>query len=364
MIRHFLALLLFTGSICAGALGLISLRLATPAEVIDQTKLLLENFNGSIRNNSEGKMLFDAYTGEDPGSSAAVVSSSLQLTGSATTGQSIYMDFLPITASYYPFPAGYAQYYTLSGTWSPDINRLSFIFRCNTAKARRTDGGDLIQVGTYIKNHDNVTNTAQGRHFYHIMDPNIYADRWAKIWINQHPQHERTYNSGLNWPDNVSLYVNQVTGTYGSYGPVSYMDGLSRYYFDPQPAGLEGSIWDFDDFYFYEDANGEPDYDISSIIALYTGTQYEVTWAGEKGVGVTYEIRYKTSSMRVGGFTSGTSGGTATNPGNDYTGCIWQSGSTAEDSNGMCFAIRVQGDTPFTEVCIPYQMGPGNTGDQ
>src|SRR5688572_27190340 len=85
----------------AGPIGLLSLKPATsgggggspPSGGATQ---LLEDFTLSPRNNGEGDMLFDAYTGEDPGSSAAIVSGRLQLTGSMTTGRSIYMDFLPI----------------------------------------------------------------------------------------------------------------------------------------------------------------------------------------------------------------------------------------------------------------------------
>jgi hypothetical protein len=323
---------------------------------------LLEDFTLSPRNNSEGDMLFDAYTGEDPGSSAAVVSNSLRLTGSAVD-QSIYMDFLPIVAStWYPFPQGYAQNYLRSGTWDPDNTRLGFLVRSNTATTYRTDGGDIIQVGTYIKNHGHADDHEQGRHFYHYFDVAMVPNVWMAFVLDEHPQHERE-NPG-NYAVNPALYVNPTTGTdMSNDGFVSYMDGLSRFYFDPQP-DLLNSIWDFDDFYFWK-RTGEPDYYISSLAYCYDGTRYVVYWSSLRDTVYTHEVRYRTDGvgMRSAGFTSGTSGGTiSNNPGNDYVGARWQGPSASESTLGIYVAIRVVGQTYFRQVFIPYQMAPGNHG--
>jgi len=313
------------------------------------TGQLLENFNGTIRYNSEGGMLFDAFTSEDDGSSAAIVSNSLRLYGSPDPGCSIYMHFFPITSSFYPFPEGYAQYYLRSGTWDPANNRLSFLVRCDTAQSWDSNGSDNIQFGTYVKNHADPNDMEQGRHFYHLFDINMYANKWMKCWVNAHPQHEREHTG-------------EEPGNEPTMPTVGYMDGLSRFYWDPQNSGLEESIWDFDDFYFSK-VLSEPDDKVATVSALYTGTRYEIAWNGPRNTSYTYDVRYKTTTMKVAGFTTGTLAGTMANPGDTYTGCLIQTGLMAESSVGMYMAIRVQGETNFTEVYIPYLMAPGNSGD-
>lgn len=323
---------------------------------------LLEDFSGTIRNNSEGDMLFGYYDGEDPGSSASVTGGSLRIVGSASTGQSIYMDFLPITASFYPFPSGYAQYYLKSGTWDTGNNRLGFMVKCNTAFSYSANGSDNVQIGSYSKNHSHPSDMEQGRHFYHLYDVAMAANVWMAYVVDSHPQHERSKPG--NYAVDPTLYVNPTDGDWQSNtGPVGYMDGLSRFYFDPQESGLESSIWNFDDYYFWKVAS-EPDYDISSLAYHYNGTRYEVFWATEKNVSKTYDIRYRADgvSMKTAGFTSGTSGGTATSTDDDYTGARWQSSVMAEDTDGLYVAIRVQGATDFRQIYIPYHMAPGNTG--
>jgi hypothetical protein len=327
----------------------------------------LETFTLTPRNNSEGRMLFHNYTGEDPGSTAAIVSGSLRLTSNPSppeAADSIYMLFQPIvSAGRFPHPDGFAKSYLRSGTWDDDNNRLGFLVRSDTAMSYRTDGGGRIEVGTYSKNTDNPDTEEQGRHFYHIFDTQHVPNVWVAYVINERPQHERESDPSRNYQVDPTMAVNEDGFWNPNSGPGPYFPGLTLFYFDPQNAGLNGSIWDFDDFYFWKRA-GEPDYDISTIAYCYDGTRYNVFWACPKNEAITYDIRYRTDgvSMKTAGFTSGTSSGTAASPNNDYTGTRWQSSLMDESTNGIYVAIREQGATDFTEIYIPYQMAPDNNG--
>ena len=317
---------------------------------IEDKNLLLEDFT-SLRLNGEGGQLFINYNTEDAGQTSALDAGSLKVIVPSAVG--CYMHFLPRGASAYAYPGGYAQSYLKSGTWNANINRLIFLVKTNITVARRTDGGSTMEFGTYARDHDNADTANQGSHYYHITDPNFYADRWMKFVFNRTPQHQVGMAAGTNWGDDPAF------AAHGQH----YYDELTRFYFDTQRApAFQSSSWWFDDFLF-KLVSGEPDAEISSIACLYTGTQYEASWAGIKGSARTYEIRYKTSSMKTAGFTTGTDGGTATNPGNDYTGCVWQSGAMSENAAGMYIAIRVQSASEFTEVYVPNAMAPGNSGE-
>jgi hypothetical protein len=363
-----LLLALFLG-VSAGPIGLISLKPAPVSEggggdpgVLQE----LETFTLPPMYNDEGRMVFHAYTGEDPGSSAAVVGGALRLTGGGVA-QSIYMLFQPIVggAGTFPFDTGYAQSRLRSGTWNPDNNRLGFLARWDTPLNYRTDRGEVLQFGTYVKDHAHSQLTEQGRHFYHFYNVQQPVNVWLAYVVDQHPQHER--NRPGNYADNPTLYVNPTDGDYMSNeGPVSYMDGLTLFYYDPQPStGLTNAVVDLDDFYFWQ-RDGEPDYYISSLAYCYDGTRYNVYWSGLMNQAYSFEVRYRTDgvSMHTAGFATGTNGdaGATSNPNSAYKGNRWQSSLMAEDTDGIYVAIRVTGQTDFREVYIPYQMAPGNNG--
>jgi hypothetical protein len=311
---------------------------------------LLDKF-ATDRNNGEGEDLFGAYLGEDPNQTRTIENGSLKIVVGSSS--EIYMEFIPRGSSGYNTPDGYLKYYMQSGTWDTGNNRLSFLFKTDKTIARDSSGSDNLQIGTYVRPTSETDPNNAGDHYYHLYDVNFYAGRWMKFWMNRTPQHKVTEPGSLNWGEDPS---------FADLG-IHYFDGMTRWYFDTQQASFANSTNYFDDIYVYRVA-GEPDDEISSIAALYTGTRYEVTWAGLKNVARTYEIRYSTSSMKSAGFTSGTDGGTTTNPDSDYTGCIWQSSPMAESSTGMYIAIRVQGGSSFTQIFLPYQMQPGNSGEE
>jgi len=306
-----------------------------------KAQVLLEDF-ASLRKNGMGTDLWAAYLGEDPLQTYSLEDGMFKdVVGLPPNG--VYMHFFPNTGFGYPFPDGYAQHWIKSGTWDPNANRLRFRVKCSADVPRRADGGDILQIGTYIKYHPNPDTASQGAHYYHLLDPNFFANRWMLIEINRVPQHQVGQNPYINWPEDPQ---------WNSSNPVHYFDGLTRFYFDTQGSGWSNQTCHFDDFQF-DTVNGEPDSYVSSTAATHNGTAYEVSWAAPKNSVTTYEVRYSTtSSLKVAGFSSGTDGGTVSSPGSAYVGTIWKSPAMPEASS-MYVAIRPVGQSLFTEITIP-----------
>lgn len=313
---------------------------------------LLEDFTSS-RLNGEGDTLFRAYNTEDPGQLSSIVAGSLKITVPATpAGIGVYMHFNPRSVGGYFWPVSYAQAFNKVGAMDSSYNRLTFLMNIDKTITRRTDGGDNLQFGTYIRKHSFPDAAVQGEHYYHGFDINTVSGKWMKIVINRKPQ------SKVTIPGSTEMGLDPEWLANG----VHYFDGLTRFYFDSQGAGWGSSNTLFDDFYFGTTA-GEPDSLISSVTAMYDGAKYQVTWATPKNVAINYEVRYKTSTMKPGAFLTGIDGGLVASTGSSYTGVIWTSCNMTESPSGFCVDIRKQGDTNTTEICIPYQMGPGNSGE-
>lgn len=317
----------FVISLLAGLIPLLS------------AQALLEDF-ASVRKNTSGDQLFKLYLGEDPGQTSAIENGMFRVTSDPSGG--MYWHFYPVP---YVYPSGFAQGWIKSGSYNRDYNRLKLKVKCNQSFNRRTDGGNFIDIGTYVKTPSNTVSNQQGMHYYHGFDPNIYANRWLIFWVNRHPQH-RVGDAGSVDPGEDPEWTSPSTGA-----PVHYMEGLTRFYFNTygQWDGTGATCY-FDDITL-ERADGEADDLVSSVSGTYSGSAYEAAWAGPKNRSQTYEVRYSTSSMKANGFTSGTDGGTVRNPGNDYTSTFWRSPNTAEIAN-FYVAIRPSGQTAFTEINI------------
>jgi methionine-rich copper-binding protein CopC len=308
---------------------------------------LLEDFS-SMRLNGAGTNLWFPYLTENPNQSGQINTANhsytLNVNAPNSGGSYAYFDFFPYDYGY-PWPGGYMQSFVRNGTFTPTINRLSFWVESSSNVVRRADGGDILEIGTYIKPHDDTDVAYQGDHYYHQLDPNLYAGHWTLVTINEQPQH-RVGTSGATTP---SLDPEWTSPTVGS--PVHYFDGLTDLYFN----GLYTPTWvgsyTFKDFSL-NTVEGEPDALVASVTATYNGTGYELTWAGPKNTVQNYDIAYSSTSMKQSGFASGTYAGTVQNPGSSYQGCIWQSQPMAQQS-GIYFAIRPQGQTAFTEIYLP-----------
>lgn len=299
--------------------------------------ILLEDF-ATARLNGDGGLLWHPYLGEDPNQTGGITGGQFEI--ATGVGNGAYLYCFPRDGGY-PFPEGYSQTFIKTGVWDIDINRLTFWVKCDTNITRDPSGSDNLQIGTYIRDHAEVDPAFQGAHYYHLLSPNWYANKWIYMELNRVPQHQVGQDANTNWPENPEAPV------------VNYYDGLTLFYFDTQGNEFFNTNWVFDDWYFGKVAN-EPDQLVSSIAATYSGSRYEVTWAGPKNTGQDYDVRYRSTTMKVDGFTSGTDGGTVSNPGSAYTGTFWQSPIMGELAD-IYIAIRPDGSTDFTEIHLPQR---------
>jgi hypothetical protein len=305
---------------------------------VEAQSVTLDNFSAPRANSGTGENLIETYNGEDPGQTYTISGGVLQVTGSPSAG--IYWHFLP-----YPYTGtkGFAKGWIQSGTWDAGVNRLKFSFSCDRNISKTSSGYGVFQVGTYVKKDDgNPSN--QGAHYYHLVDPNVYNGKVVYVDINRTPQHQVGTSTSTNWPENPSAPT------------VNYFDGLTRWYFDTQDGNWSGASCQFRPVTF-EKILGEPDQQVSSMTYQYTGTRYEVTWSGPKNSTLKFDIAYSGASMKSTGFSSGTTAGTVSATGNDYTNVIWASPNMQEASAGLYVAIRPQGQAAFTEVYIPNSSG-------
>lgn len=326
--------------------------------------LLFENFTAA-RLNGDGTGLTQIYLGEDPLQSGGYDTANGRFytdVGAPNNGPYVYLAY-PRNSGWL-WPTGYAQTYLKSGTWpstpvgTTTVNRISFWVKPTVGTTRRADGGDITQFGTYIRDHSFTDAAWQGAHYYHLINPNYYANTWHKMTFNGTPQHQVGRDPTANWGNEPELVSGSNTG--GNGQNVGYMDGLSHFYFDTQNgvAWASNSRWTFAQIEF-DTVSGEPDTEISSLVGVYSGTRYELTWAGLKNIPRTYEIVYSPNSLRQNGWASGTSGGTTTNPASAYTGCIWTL-TSSELTTGLYVGVRQQSTTDFTEFHFTYPFQPTN----
>jgi len=320
----------------------ILLLLALPLLAFASSIAVLEDFS-TLRLNGNGDPLWSPYTGEDPNQTGSCCAGGFYQVVVGASPSGIYFNFVPHP---YNVTGGYASEQIKSGSWDIQANRLQFWFYSSISVSRRSDGGSLLEIGTYIRDHASVEPNYQGAHYYHILDPNFYASRWHRVILNRQPQHKVGEAAATNWPLDPEFPPNGDQN-------VHYFDGLTRWYFDTQgtTGQFANSTWRFTAVTFDKIAN-EDDDEISSIVGVYTGTAYEVTWASKKNTARTFDIRHRSTTMKPSSFSSGTDGGSVSNPNSDYTGCIWTSPAMAQSSTYFV-AIQKQGSSNFTEVEIP-----------
>lgn len=307
---------------------------------------LLEDFS-SRRLNGDGGALFDAYLGENteqtvtyPGSdpSFPLGGKTLQVNVGGGGHPMVYMHFFPRSGGY-SYPQGYAQTYVKNGTWDTACNRMTLWFK-STSPVPASIGG-TFQIGTYIRAHGNSDSSWQGVHYYHLFAGSVPANKWVKCWINRTPQHQVGGNPSTNWGDDPEWTAQGV----------HYFDGLTRWYFDGAYTSTADTSFQFA-LVSFSTVSGEPDDEVSTVSVVYDGARYSLGFDGLKNTPRTYNIRYSTTSMRVNGFASGTSGGVVSNPGSDYCGVSWSGPDMAEASPGMYFAIQPTNGSAFTEVYL------------
>jgi hypothetical protein len=311
---------------------------------------VLEDFS-SMRLNNSGDTLWKLYNGTAPNQSGGVISNGMyKVIADPSSDQPLYFEFFPFP---YVAPGGFAQSWVESGAYDPNATRLRWKFKCDHNMPKRGDGGSTMEVGTYVKNRTNTVSNYQGQHYYHSTTANIYAGRWMLFTMNRRPTHKVGDPGSQDYPEDPE-WTNPTTGA-----PIHYFDGLTRFYFTLYAQNSQGATCYFDDFSF-DRVTGEADASVYTVTATHSGTAYEVAWNGPKNQNVTYDVRYSTTSMKPNNFLSGSDGGAANTPGNDYTGVFWKSPNMAEQPV-LYVAIRPRGQTTFTEVAIPA-MNSGAPG--
>lgn len=312
------------------------------------SQALLEDFS-SLRLNSSGDNLWTLYNGTAPNQTGGVIENGMfKVIADPSSSQPLYFQFFPFP---YIAPSGFAQNWIKSGAYNPNATRLRWKFKCNRDMPYSPGGSGTMEVGTYVKTRNDTTSNYQGQHYYHTVTANIHAGRWVLFTMNRRPTHRVGNPGSQDYPDDPE-WTNPSTGA-----PVHYFDGLTRFYFTLYADNSQGATCYFDDFYF-DTVTGEPDASVFTTTATHSGTAYEVAWNGPKNQTVTYDIRYSTTSMKPNNFLSGADGGSATTPGNDYTGVFWK-GPNMPEQPVFYVAIRPRGQTAFTEIAIPAMNSTG-----
>lgn len=341
-------------------------------------------FAASAVDSSWGVPLSPVYTGENSAQEQTFSTSAtdghvnVKLNSSGASGHYFILLKKPSSGADYTYHAGYGlspylQSWIKSGAWDSGINRMSFKYRCDQTDLF-SDVSHTVEVGTYIRPHDESDTGQKGQHYYHFLAPNVYADNWIYATINTRPEHRVGASPGTLPRPNDPEWVNP----YGSQ--VHYFDGLTDLYFDwvyGQNVGATCQIGDIRlstasgevDGLTMNNSDGIAHGYVGAITAQYSGPiggypngRYEVVWQAPAMVtgGQQYNIRYGTSDMHSVGFAAGTSGGTITGPdGSLYTTTRWYSTDMPQSSSPMYVAIQPVGQSEFNQVVIP---GAGASG--
>jgi len=251
----------------------------------------------------------------------------------------------------YTYPAGYIQGMIKTGNFDPASNRIGMFITPSMTFAGGFGGSNQgpFYIGTYVKTGgtlDSVYMGSGGTHFYHYSPPmNVYAGRRMKFEFNMAPDHQVGNNGSAYWP-NDPTYTGVWTyppwsGAGGGYR-LHYIQGLTSFYESwdeaPPKSGLQVTHGEMDVYR----VDNEPEESVRTRTIVWAPSRlgsndqgYEVSWTTPKNTPVTYEVRYSTTkSLKVGGFSTGTAGGTVNNPSvagpTAYAGVIWKSPSMPE----------------------------------
>lgn len=270
----------------------------------------------------------------------------------------------------------YTQAYATTvpgGTDWTTLNRMYMtITSDNTIALYRSFTVGALNVGYYVRSHDNTGGTNQGAHYYNYVNTGIYAGHKLYLVMNRKPQHNNSDYSGNGhdlYPEDPEF--NDCCWGQGEISPVHWWDGETVLYY---AAGVNLGGWTgnftFTPMSLAVDPYNEPDDYVSALTGTYVGVgqetsfggTYEVTWEDDRLVpGATnYHLYYSTScSMHVCGISSGTSGGAVRGQAQDSTdaspyGVSWWNSPTMAESTNLWVAIR-----PDISIWSVSQQGAG-----
>jgi hypothetical protein len=238
-----------------------------------------------------------------------------------------YIMYPAISLGGYVYPLFPSHVKNWGGLDPATANRLTFWVKWN--KNQMICGANYgVELGTYIQAPG--APAIQGQHYYHFIDPGLYAGQWTQYTFNLTPSHEVTVRD-TSWNYFNDLYWQGTP--FGWHGPAHYLDHLGTFYQD-----LSGI------FCGHRDVTGQeillspvmlsavPD-EPEELVKARTGVWtpkiyrsgdrenapsgdpgYELSWSAPRAMKGQYEIRYSTKGpLKTVGFSNGLCrGGTTT----------------------------------------------------
>ena len=289
-------------------------------------------------------------------SKSAVTGNSLLLR--LNTGK-LYLQFNPYNSVGRAFARDYSSN---PAAWRFNTyNRMRFWIKLPTNHPLiRTDGGQNIEFGTYVKtvaDADLYSDETGGGHYYHgINAPALGA--WTQVVVNMHPDHRRG-DSGYIDPGDQSHPTGEPQ--------YNYFDCLTRFYISEPYTAPTSYPADFriDDIEFFREPHRENDDQVSSITSTYVPmtNRLIVTWNRQKAEdAIRHSVRYSFQSIHQGGWQSATPcpGGEIT-PTDKGFGMVYNTSSLPLRQRSVVYiAIKPENSRLFTQIAVPLSSeGPG-----
>jgi len=230
-------------------------------------------------------------------------------------------------------------------------NRLRMWVKWGTNRANSA-GSYTQNLGTYVVPPD-LPAESDRAHFYHYTGPNIYNGVWTLYEFTNTPSHQVGASGAMDWPEDPTIAGHPYYPAWaGGNGNGTYLQGANVTYFSASNESSPVDTKEEAQHYFGRiemgSAADEPEEQVRSRTAVFSTQRYiggaltanqgyEVTWSSMAwNPQVTFKVRYSTSgSIKTGGWSSATDGGTASLINGATGGVIaqWQSPTMAEAAN-------------------------------
>jgi hypothetical protein len=286
-------------------------------QAVAQT-VILDDFEAGLRVENPGetdpgvKYLWNQYTGDrygpDPGIASVTTSQahsgahSLQV---SVTGGNIYMQFYPATTDW-----GFMHEHVQPPTaWTAGkYNAMRFWVKVPPQIIHAEAGHENVQLGTYVRAQDGERRS-QGQHYYHFYNFK-YTGEWEQVIFDSHPTHL------VGTQGNIEL--GDVPAPFG--GNWTYMDALTRFYFDGQgPLSATPANFYFDGYELFTRPANENIGQVYAMHSVYVPAKNEIDigWSRRKDQDrLGYEVRYAFQDINTIGWNAATRAPNGIVPGN------------------------------------------------
>ena len=154
-------------------------------------------------------------------------------------------------------------------------NRLYFTMTSDTSHAlypSNTSGG--VQIGYFVRSHDNSAVSNQGSHYYSFVDAGVYTGQTLYFVVNRKMQHNNTGSPTDVYPEDPEW--NSCCHGQGNSSPVHFWDGETTFYIGAGP-NLGGWTGNFTlGPMTMGTTSGEPDDFVSALTGTFTGSNSAV----------------------------------------------------------------------------------------